>query len=207
MNNQDTIYTTEELIEILKKEQEACIKGQRTFPMPDNAEEIAKEYAIGKIVGAQGLFEIAVYHEFREQVQKYQIENGISGLETNSYLIGDKTYRFPIPVDQLELTSDDYHVLRLAKESIVEAFLEWCDDSTYLSVSVELKDWDCHVETTKEYIMYFSSCCDWAEICGKDDIELSLMIGYGDYHKAPYLHDKHSDCCYFYANKACHVLP
>jgi len=37
----DKIYTTEELTKILEIEQMACVNGQRTFPMPDNAEEIA----------------------------------------------------------------------------------------------------------------------------------------------------------------------
>jgi hypothetical protein len=205
MNNPDKIYTTEELTKVLEKERNACIKGERTFPMPDNAEEIVKQYPMGRILGAQSMFEIGVYHEFREQVQKYQLENNISGLEIKEYLIGEKTYKFPVPVDQLRLTKDDYQVLRLAKESIVESFLEWCDDSTYLSLNHELKNWDLNVETTKEYVRYFSSCCDWAEITKDSEFELTLQIGYGDFHDAPYIDPKDSDTQYFSATKACPI--
>jgi iron only hydrogenase large subunit-like protein len=103
----DKIYTTEELTKILEIEQMACVNGQRTFPMPDNAEEIAKQTSLGSILGAQRLFEVGCYHEFRDQVQKYQIENNISGLEVDVCIIGDKLYRFPRPIHQLELTKDD----------------------------------------------------------------------------------------------------
>jgi len=205
MNNPSKIYTAKELTEVLEKERIACIKGERTFPMPDNAEEIVKQYPMGKILGAQSMFEIGVYHEFRGQVQKYQLENNISGLEIKEYIIGQKTYKFPVPVDQLRLTKDDYQVLRLAKESIVESFLEWCDDSTYLSFNDDINGWELTVETTKEYVRYFSSCCDWAEITKENALELTLQIGYGDYHDAPYIDKKDSNCQFFSATKACSI--
>lgn len=205
----EKIYTTEELVKILKAEQMACIKGERTFPMPDNAEEIAKKTPMGSILGAQRLFEVGVYHEFRDQVQKYQLENNISGLEIEAYTIGNKLYRFPIPVDQLELTKDDYQVLKACKDAVVQAFLDYCDDYTYLSCDQEDKaGWNFKIETTQQYVRHFATYCDWAEIIKADDLEVTITLGYGDYHESAYVAShseaaKYSDSVYFTAAKAC----
>lgn len=207
----DKIYTTDELVKILREEQMACVKGQRTFPMPDNAEEIAKQTPLGSILGAQRLFEVGCYHEFRDQVQKYQIENNISGLEVDVCIIGDKLYRFPRPIHQLELTKDDYQVLKLAKDAVVEAFLSRVDGFTYLSFSHEDKSHaQFDIETTSQYIRHFSEFCDWAEITGAKEFEITLVLGYGDYHESAYIAEhseaaKYSDSMYFCAAKACNI--
>lgn len=203
------VYTTEDLVEILKNEHRACIKGERTFPMPDNAEEIAGQTKLGSILGAQRMYEVACYHDFRDQVQKYQLENNISGLEIEAYVIGNKLYRFPIPVDQLELTKDDYQVLKLAKDAIVEAFLGYCDDITYLSFSHEDKaGGQFDIETTSRYIRHFAELCDWAEIIKAGDLEITINLGYGDYHASSFIASvseaaHYSDSVYFSAARAC----
>ena len=207
----DKIYTTDELVKILREEQMACVKGQGTFPMPDNADEIAKQTPLGSILGAQRLFEVGCYHEFRDQVQKYQIENNISGLEVDVCIIGDKLYRFPIPVCQLELTKDDYQVLKLAKDAVVDAFLSAVDELTYLSFSHEDKSHaQFDIETTSQYIRHLSEFCDWAEITGAKEFEITLVLGYGDYHESAYIAEhsesaKYSDSMYFCAAKACNI--
>jgi len=207
----DKVYTTEELTKILEIERMACVKGQRTFPMPDNADEIAKQTPLGSILGAQRLFEVGCYHEFRDQVQKYQIENNISGLEIKVCIIGDKIYRFPIPVCQLELTKDDYQVLKLAKDAVVDAFLSAVDELTYLSFSHEDKSHaQFDIETTSQYIRHLSEFCDWAEITGAKEFEITLVLGYGDYHESAYIAEhsvaaKYSDSMYFCAAKACNI--
>jgi len=207
----DRIYTTEELTKILEIEQMACVNGQRTFPMPDNAEEIAKQTSLGSILGAQRLFEVGCYHEFRDQVQKYQIENNISGLEVDVCIIGDKLYRFPRPIHQLELTKDDYQVLKLVKDAVVDAFLSAVDEFTYLSFSHEDKSHaQFDIETTIGYVRHFADFCDWAEIVTADDLETTINLGYGDYHESAYIAEhseaaKYSDSMYFCAAKACNI--
>lgn len=203
------IYTTEELSAILNKEFNACMEGERTYPLPDNAEEIARKTMIGAILGAQNMFQMGCYHEFRDQVQKYQLENNISGLEIREYLLAGKTYRFPSPIHQLELTKDDYQVLKLAKDAIVDAFLAWCNELTYISFSYSEKaGGEFDIETTSRYIKHHADICDWAEICMAKEFEIGIQLGYGDYHLAPYTTDhspsgKYSDSIYFYATRAC----
>jgi hypothetical protein len=207
----DKIYTTDELVKILREEQMACVKGQGTFPMPDNAEEIAKQTPLGSILGAQRLFEVGCYHEFRDQVQKYQIENNISGLEVDVCIIGDKLYRFPRPIHQLELTKDDYQVLKLVKDAVVDAFLSAVDELTYLSFSHEDKSHaQFDIETTIGYVRHFADFCDWAEIVTADDLETTINLGYGDYHASVFIASvseaaKYSDSMYFCAAKACNI--
>jgi hypothetical protein len=207
----DKVYTTEELTKILEIERMACVNGEPTFPMPDNADEIAKQTPLGSILGAQRLFEVGCYHEFRDQVQRYQIENNISGLEVDVCIIGDKLYRFPRPIHQLELTKDDYQVLKLAKDAVVDAFLSAVDELTYLSFSHEDKSHaQFDIETTSQYIRHFSEFCDWAEITGAKEFEITLVLGYGDYHESAYIAEhsevaKYSDSMYFCAAKACNI--
>jgi hypothetical protein len=203
------IYTTDQLSEILKAELMACVKGQRTFPMPDNAEEIAAQYPLGVFIGAQRMFEIGCYHEFRDQVQKYQLENNVSGLVIRKCTIGDHEYRFPEPEDQLNLTKDDYEVLKLAKDSIVDAFLSFADDSTYLSFGHEDKaGCDFQIETTANYVRHYAQCSEWAEITSCSEYEVTLRLGYGDYHESAFIASvselaKYSDSTYFTLAKTC----
>jgi hypothetical protein len=205
----DQIYTTEELSEILKQELMACVKGQRTFPMPDNAEEIASQYPLGSFIGAQRLFQIGCYHEFRDQVQKYQLEHNVSGLVIKKHTIVDREYRFPEPEDQLNLTPDDYDVLKLSKPAIVEAFLSFDDGFTYLSFGHEDKaGCDFQVETTANYVRHFAESCDWAELSQRSEYCVTLRLGYGDYIESAFVASvselaKYSDSVYFTFAKAC----
>jgi len=211
MNIIDRLYTTEELVQILKDEQMACIKGERTFPMPKNAEEIASQTPLGSILGAQRLFEVGCYHEFRDQVQKYQLKNNISGLEVKVCIIGGRLYRLPRPVHQLELTKDDYQVLKLAKDAVVDAFLSGVDEFTYLSFSHEDKSHaQFDIETTIKYVRHFAGFCDWAEIIKADELEITINLGYGDYHASAFIasvseSSKYSDSVWFSAAKVCEI--
>ena len=205
------IYTTEDLTQILETERLACVNGERTFPMPSNADEIAKQTPLGGFLGAQKMFEIGCYHEFRDQVQGYQLKNNISGLEVKVSVIGNKLYRFPVPICQLELTKDDYQVLKLAKDAVVDAFLSCVDEFTYLSFSHEDKaSVQFDIETTIEYVRHFADFCDWAEIVKADELETTINLGYGDYHASVFIASvsesaKYSDSVWFSAAKACKI--
>lgn len=211
MENLNRLYTTEELAQFLEQELMACIKGQRTFPMPADAEEVVKQYPLGSILGAQKMFRVGCYHEFRDLVRDYQLKHNISGLEVKPYVIGNKSYRFSTPNDQLDLTKDDYDVLKLSKSLIIDAFLGWCNKNTYLGFGHEDKS-GCYfsVETTPEYVRHFAEYCDWAEISHYDDLEVTLRLGYGDYHESAFMAKtselaRYSDSVYFCAMRACEI--
>jgi len=190
------IYTTEELSEILKAELRACMNGQRTFPMPPEAESIAKKYPLGSILSADRIFQIGCYHEFRDQVQQYQLEHGISGLKTGKYTIRKREYIFPVPEDQLNLNQNDYEILKSVKTEIIDAFLSFDDGFTYLSFDHEdSKTGLIQVETTANYVRYFAEISDWAELIECTDYYATLRLGCGDYYESP--------CIFFTIAKAC----
>lgn len=203
------IKTTEELIKALKSEREACINGQRTFPLPANAEEVVAEMAgsLGALLGAEGMIQIANYHDFREQVQAYQLEHQVSGLTIKTIEIDGKTYRFPSVEDQLDLLDSDLQVLAAAKDRAVEVFLEYCRNNlVYCSFdyyhTANDGEWD--IQTTPEYIAHVAEWCEWADIKQHDKHSLMIFLGWGNPLDAWYSSDKKgSGCMTFEAQIAC----
>ena len=208
------VKTTEELVELLRAERDALVSGKKGLPMtvdPAIAKEIEKKAGIGGILGVEGLGQIAYYHDFREQVQQYQLKHNVSGLTIEEIELNGKKLRYPRFQDQLLLTADDIDVLKAAKERIVTFFLEYIQQGFfYLSYDLPSKDggeWE--MQITHEFIQYFADCMDWADLwinSEGDGIAVVLELGYGDPIKAPYTHGKDSDCWLFEAKNCCQIL-
>lgn len=206
----ESIKTTEELLEILKAEFKACMNGQRTFPLPANAEEKVVELTgfMGAFLGAERMLHVANYHEFREQVQAYQVANQVSGLTVKTIEINGKTYRFPEISDQLVLLDSDVQILKAAKDRIAEVFLDYCRNNfvycCFDYCSPKQGQWE--IQTTCEYIAHIAANCEWAEIgkIGKySGAGLWLALGWGNPVDARCRDGKDSDFLGFEAQLSC----
>lgn len=212
IDNQTTeIYTTEDLIRVLKDEQAACAKGERTIPLPDDADAVVGELAgdLGKILGADRMYGMHVYHEFRDRVHEYQRQHSISGLVIDSIPTGGADFRFPIQHSQLTLIPEDYEVLKAAKDRVIAKFLEFAGMGfAYLYHSIAMKNSeDFQVQTTLEDLTQLLSepCWEWAELRWSDE-ELALNVGWGEPIGSMYIHDKNSDSLWIGASWSCRIV-
>lgn len=212
MINTPKLKTTEELVQALRREREDLIAGRKGIPVnlnPEIVRMVEKKFDVNPALGAEGLLQIAYYQDFREQVQKYQVENNISGLITKTVQLDGKTIKFPYPESQLIITPDDLDVLKAAKSLVFEFFMDYVrQPMVHVSYTIEAKDgseWD--VETTPEFLSYFASQMEWATLDDCSSLlewgEVSLQIGRGDPNKAPYADERDSDCWFFYAGDRC----
>jgi hypothetical protein len=207
MLDNDRVYTTQELIDILHKERIACVKGERAHILPPNADEIAIAMGgeMARVLGASGMCDIAVYHEFREQVQQYQQQHQISGLETKTVVFDDCIHTFPENCDQLVMLPSDLEILKLNKDRVVDLFERYYRSPSrvcYLAYVEYMKDQtEFEIETTIDFIKYMSSNCDYAfmHIDRHDDAwryaQATLIVGRGD--------PNDMDTVFFYAQSAC----
>ena len=206
-------YTTEQLIEFLDQEHKACNSGQRVFPLPDDAEEKAIEFAgvMGAFLGAKGLTQIGAYHDYRDQIHGYQQKHQVSGVYVRTEIMPDgSVFKFPEQHDQLVLVDGDMDILRSAKDRVLQAFFEQIQKGFYyLSHTIysrEGGEWA--METTLDFIRHFAGNMEWAAISSSDltsffGIGLSLQVGYGEPAKAGYTDSKDAESWFFDARINC----
>jgi hypothetical protein len=210
----EPIKTTEELLEILHQEQMACVKGERVFPLGDNADEMAIAHGglLGAFLGGKGMVAVATYHSFRDAVREYQLKHNISGLSISEISLNGKTHRFPVPEDQLLILDSDMEILKLAKDAVVQAFVEYCEQNSpvYISHLMTFKDHSEYcIETTLGYVKHFADSVQWAVLGINDEDSglcghgISIELGWGDPTKAPYRDNKEADSMFFHAESRC----
>lgn len=206
-------YTTEQLIDFLEKEHEACVAGERVFPLPDDAEEKAIEFGgfMGAFLGPERLAQVGVYHDYRDQIHEYQRNHQVSGvIVATETMPNGSVIRFPRQADQLILVDGDMEVLRGAKNRVVAAFVGQVQKGFYyLSQTICSKEggeWS--METTLDFVGHFASDMEWATVhCSEGGgcfgPELSLQVGYGEPGMACYTDNKDADCWFFDAKDQC----
>ncbi len=70
-------YTTQDLIQFLAGERDACMDGKRLKLSPTNTGFTEEALAI---LQEKGIQQIGAYHDFRTEIWKYQAQHLISGL-------------------------------------------------------------------------------------------------------------------------------
>lgn len=189
-------YTTEQLLEALENELSLHLKGDRTFFSATTHHENVSA-------------SIDSYWNIRDQIHAYQAQHSVSGLVIESVeLPNGGLIKIPVQHDQLDLVDGDMDVLKAAKDRVVATFLDQITASPfYLCQTIESRDkgkWD--METTPEFIRYFSGDMDWAELSWYDEGTFSLKIGYGEPAEADYVGGRNCENWYFNAQRFCRNL-
>ncbi len=70
------VYTTQELIQILAAERQACLKGKRLkLEIPVSGNPVIDQFLI-----TDGLQQFTAYQDFKTAIHDYQRENQVSGI-------------------------------------------------------------------------------------------------------------------------------
>jgi len=113
-------YTTQDLIQLLDSERDACMNGARLKLSATNT-GFSKE--ADAILGSRGIQQIGAYHDFRTEVWKYQVQNLVSGIVWEEIDIDGKQLRFPAVDDQLLSLPSDVELIKSYKGHVVGF---WC---------------------------------------------------------------------------------
>ncbi|MBD1821851.1 hypothetical protein H6F51_04985 [Cyanobacteria bacterium FACHB-DQ100] len=176
-------YSTEELLQILSRERQACINGQRLnlAAMPSGINPL-----LDRFVNSDGIQRFTAYRDFRSAIHQYQIEHQVSGIVWTALTIEGKTCRCPRIHEQLISLPSDLAILKAEKAKVIEF---WRSVTIGFDSYLSLNSGKLHQRVTQEDIERIDARSEWAVLSqqGKaETLELILQLGWGKPEEAVY---------------------
>ncbi|MEM6450885.1 MAG: hypothetical protein AAF703_11275 [Cyanobacteria bacterium P01_D01_bin.105] len=118
-------YTTAQLLDILEAEMKAAVRGDRLLLNDDHRLD---NPVITKAIGPQKLSQIYAFQDFRDQIHKYQVAEGVSGIVWRECTFKERSVRFPEIHPQLTAITADKLKLSAAKGAVIAFWRECISD-------------------------------------------------------------------------------
>ena len=176
------VYTTQELIQILAAERQACLKGQRL----KLAVNVSGNPIIDQFIRTEGLQKFSAYQDFKAAIHNYQREYQVSGIVWRDLTVKGTTLHYPEVDYHLIALPSDLDILKAAKNSILEFWHE-------VTVGMDLYQ---AVNNGKDYLQIVAVDVDrivqrteWASLCKWENsnwLEIILQLGWGKPEEAAY---------------------
>jgi hypothetical protein len=176
------IYNTQELIQILATERQACLKGERLkLDITVSGNPI-----IDQFIRTDGLQKFTAYQDFKTSIHEYQRENQVSGIIWQDITIKNKNLHYPEIDPELIALEIDFQILKLAKNSILEFwYLVTEEMDLYLSFS----NGKLHQKIAKIDVERITQRTEWSTLLKWENpnfLELILQLGWGQPQEATY---------------------
>ncbi|MBH8561120.1 hypothetical protein I8748_02810 [Nostoc sp. CENA67] len=176
------VYTTEELIQILAAERQACLKGERL----KLEVKVSGNPVIDQFIRTDGLQKFTAYQDFKAAIHDYQKENQVSGIVWREMNVKGKSLRYPEVDAELIALSSDLEILKAAKNSILEFWYEVSGDmDLYLSFNNSKQ----HQKITQPDVERIAQITEWASLWKWENssfLEIILQLGWGKPEEARY---------------------
>ena len=175
-------YTTQELIQILANERQACLQGRRL----NLAVKASGNFVIDKYLKIEGLQKFTAYQDFKAAVHRYQRENNVSGIVWRQLTVKGKTLSYPEVDAQLIAVQSDIELLKNFKAHII-AF--WDEITVGMDIYLSLnhgKDYRQIKPVDVDRIIYRG---EWASLWKSENsnfLEIILQLGWGQPQEAAY---------------------
>jgi hypothetical protein len=176
------VYTTQELIQILAAERQACLKGKRL-----KLEVIVSgNPVIDQFITTEGLQKFTAYQDFKASIHEYQRENLVSGIVWKNLNIKSKTLHYPEVDAQLIALNSDLEILTKARNSMLEFWQEITSEmELYLSVSNGKQ----HAKINTLDVERIARRTEWVGLIKWENtnfLEVILQMGWGKPEEAAY---------------------
>jgi len=176
------IYSTQELIQILATERQACLKGDR-LKLEVTVSGIP---VIDQLIRTEGLQKFAAYQEFKTTIHEYQREYQISGIVWKDLTIKGQTLHYPEVDPELIALVNDLEMLKAAKNYILEFWYVLTDNmDLYLSVSNN-KLYQQILKRDVERIIQRTEWVNLSKLENTNLLEIILQLGWGKPEEASY---------------------
>lgn len=176
------VYTTEELIQILTDERQACLTGKRL----KLDVKISGNPVIDQFIKTEGLQKFTAYQDFKAAIHQYQREHQVSGIVWREVSVKGEILRYPEVDGQLIALPDDLILLKSAKNSILEFWYKvTVNMDFYLSVSNGKQYQEINIEDIKRV----EQRTQWASLWKLEKsnfLEIILQLGWGKPEEACY---------------------
>ncbi|ADI63029.1 hypothetical protein [Trichormus azollae] len=176
------VYTTQELIQILAAERQACLKGERL----KLELKVSGNPIIDQFITTEGLQKFTAYQDFKASIHEYQRDNVVSGIVWKNLTIKTKTLDYPEVDAQLIALNSDLEILKTAKDSMLEFWQEITSEmELYLSVSNGKQ----HAKINKLDVERIAQRTEWVSLIKWENtnfLEVILQMGWGKPEEATY---------------------
>lgn len=175
-------YTTEELIQILASERQACLKGERL----KIAATASGNPIVDKFIKSDGVQKFDAYQDFKAAVHRYQQEHSVSGIVWRQLTLKGKNISYPEVDSQLIALPKDLETLKLAKARMISFWQEVIVGmDLYRSVNYG-KDYRL---VTLAQVDKIAQRTEWANLLKWEKanfLEIVLQLGWGQPEAAAY---------------------
>ncbi|MEL0590719.1 MAG: hypothetical protein U1V55_13725 [Planktothrix rubescens PR222] len=170
------IYSTEELIQILNQERQACLKGERLNLMATPA---VGNPVVDCFLKPEGIQKFTAYQNFKATIHQYQQEHQVSGIVWREIIVRGKTLKFPFVNEQLIALPYDLEQLKAAKIKLL-AF--WDDVTAGMDLYLSLNSGKDYRQICVEEVDAIIQRTEWACIWKWEKssfLEMLLQLGWG----------------------------
>ncbi|MCV3213463.1 hypothetical protein OGM63_07965 [Plectonema radiosum NIES-515] len=190
------VYTTEELIQILRSERQACLKGERL----KLEVTVSGNPLIDQFIKSDGLQKFTAYEDFKAAIHDYQKKYQVSGIIWRKVTIKSQTLRYPEVDTQLIALPGDVEILKKSKNSLLNFWDEVTDGmDLYLSFNNSKQ----YQNIFKADVERIAQRTEWASLCvfeNSNFLEIILQLGWGKPEEASYKRGRpHSGSEYIHA--------
>ncbi|UUO13523.1 MULTISPECIES: hypothetical protein [Aphanizomenonaceae] len=176
------IYNTQELIQILAIERQACLKGERL----KLDITVASNPVIDPFIKTDGVQRFTAYQDFKASIHEYQRENQVSGIIWKDIHIKGKNLHYPEIDPELIALESDLEILKTAKYSLLEFwYLVTEEMDLYLSFSNGKQ----HQKVNTVDVERIVQRTEWATLLKWENLnflEIILQLGWGQPQEAAY---------------------
>ncbi|KST66897.1 hypothetical protein [Mastigocoleus testarum] len=176
------VYNTDDLIQILASERQACLKGERL----KLEVTVSGNPVIDQFIRTDGLQKFTAYQEFKAAIHDYQREYQVSGIILQEVKVKGKTLRYPEVHPQLIAISGDLEILKEAKQSILEF---WERVSPGMDLYLSFNSGKQHKQIERVDVGRIILRTEWATLNAfekSDFLEIILQLGWGKPDEACY---------------------
>ncbi|MEH1948427.1 MAG: hypothetical protein V7K77_15975 [Nostoc sp.] len=176
------VYTTQELIQILAAERQACLKGKRL----KLEIKVSGNPVIDQFISTDGLQQFTAYQDFKAAIHEYQKENRVSGIIWREVTVKGKNLHYPEIDTELIALNGDLEILKAAKNSIVEF---WYEVSMGMDLYLSFNNSKQYQQIVTSDVERIVQRTEWASLCKWENssfLEMILQLGWGKPEEAYY---------------------
>ncbi|MEA5514576.1 hypothetical protein [Nodularia sp. UHCC 0506] len=176
------VYTSEELIQILADERQACLKGKRL----KLEVTVSGNPVIDQFIQTDGLQKFTAYQDFKAAIHDYQRENQVSGIVWREMTVKGKTLRYPEVDTELIALSTDLELIKAHKNTILEF---WDKVTAGMDLYLSFNNSKQHQKILKTDVERIAQITEWASLWKWENanfLEMILQLGWGKPEEARY---------------------
>ncbi|WP_375473295.1 hypothetical protein [uncultured Nostoc sp.] len=176
------VYTTQELIQILAAERQACLKGKRL----KLEITVSGNPVIDQFIRTDGLQQFTAYQDFKTAIHEYQRENRVSGIIWREMTVKGKSLHYPEIDTELIALTGDLEILKAAKNSIVKF---WYEVTVGMDLYLSFNNSKQHQQIVTSDVERIVQRTEWASLCKWENssfLEMILQLGWGKPEEAYY---------------------